>query len=85
MLVLSRKINERIKIGDNIEIVVVSIAGDQVRLGIEAPKDVKILRNEVFDEVQNQNVAAAVSELPKTELSEQLKHMLERKLPEERK
>ena len=55
MLVLTRKINETIMIGDNIEITVVSISGDTVRLGIEAPREVKILRREVYEEIQRQN------------------------------
>ncbi|WP_368293957.1 carbon storage regulator CsrA [Dehalobacter sp. TBBPA1] len=77
MLVLSRKINERIMIGDDIEIVVVAVVGDQVRIGIEAPKDIKILRSEVYEEVQNQNVkASAASKLPEADLSDQLKQML---------
>ena len=42
-------------IGDNIEITVVSISGDTVRLGIEAPRKVKILRREVYEEIQRQN------------------------------
>ncbi|AFV02595.1 Carbon storage regulator [Dehalobacter sp. UNSWDHB] len=82
MLVLSRKINERIMIGDNIEIVVVAVVGDQVRIGIEAPKDIKILRSEVYEEVQNQNMkASAASKLPEAELSDQLKQMLKGNLP----
>jgi carbon storage regulator len=82
MLVLSRKINERIMIGDDIEIVVVAVVGDQVRIGIEAPKDIKILRSEVYEEVQNQNVkASAASKLPEAELSDQLKQMLQGNLP----
>ena len=55
MLVLTRKLNETILIGDNIEITVVSISGDTVRLGIEAPREVKILRREVYEEIQRQN------------------------------
>lgn len=85
MLVLSRKINERIMIGDDIEIVVVAVVGDQVRIGIEAPKDIKILRSEVYEEVQNQNVkASAASKLPEAELSDQLKQMLKGNLPGEK-
>ena len=49
MLVLSRRKNERVLISDNIELVVISIRGDSVRLGIEAPKDTKILRKELKD------------------------------------
>jgi carbon storage regulator len=49
MLVLSRRLNETIVIGDNIKITVVGVNGGQVRLGFEAPKDVKIFREEVRD------------------------------------
>jgi carbon storage regulator len=47
MLVLSRKENERIKVGDNIVVTVVRVAGDKVRLGIEAPADMLVLREEL--------------------------------------
>jgi carbon storage regulator CsrA len=50
MLVLSRKIGDTIRIGDNIEIVVSRISGNRVTIGIDAPKDVRILRGEVEDE-----------------------------------
>jgi carbon storage regulator len=62
MLILARKINERIMIGDAIEISVVELKGDQVKLGISAPKDVKVYRHEVFDAIQEENRAAAKSE-----------------------
>ena len=52
MLVLSRKKNESIVINDDIEIVVVEIRGDKVRLGIEAPKDVSVHRREVYDAIK---------------------------------
>lgn len=58
MLVLSRKINESIIIGDHIEIIVLSIEGDQVKLGIVAPKNVKVHRSEVYKAIQEQNKAA---------------------------
>ena len=47
MLVLSRKVNERLLIGDDIEVVIVSIQGDKVQLGIEAPKGVRVDREEI--------------------------------------
>lgn len=76
MLVLSRKINETILIGDNIEIVVVAVAGDNVRLGIRAPKDVKILRSEVYEDIQKQNQEAASSPLHDEDISAKLQQML---------
>lgn len=51
MLVLSRKKNERIVIGDGIVITVISIQGDKVRLGVEAPKEVAVHRQEVHDAI----------------------------------
>ena len=47
MLVLSRKVTERIRLGDNIVVTVVRVSGDRVRLGIEAPPDVLVLRDEL--------------------------------------
>ena len=58
MLVLSRKITESIMIGDHIEVKVLGIDGDQVKLGIVAPKSVKVHRSEVFEAIQQQNKAA---------------------------
>ena len=52
MLVLSRKINETIVINDNIIITVVDIRGDKVRLGIDAPKDVPVHRQEIYDAIK---------------------------------
>ena len=49
MLVLSRKKNERIKIADDIYVTVVDVRGDKVRIGIEAPKETKIIRTELED------------------------------------
>lgn len=55
MLVLTRKLGESIAIDDHIKIRVVQIKGKQVRLGIEAPKDTKIHREEVYAAIQDQN------------------------------
>lgn len=52
MLILSRKKNECIVIGDGIRVMVAEIRGDKVRLGIEAPKDILVHRREVFDAIQ---------------------------------
>ena len=59
MLVLSRKINQSIMIGDDIRIVVVAVDRDQVKLGIEAPRHVSVHRSEIYEEIQRANRAAA--------------------------
>ncbi|NBX77339.1 MAG: carbon storage regulator [Proteobacteria bacterium] len=64
MLVLTRKLGESIAIDDDIKIVVVQIKGKQVRLGIEAPRDTKIHREEVYIAIQDSNKAAAESSIP---------------------
>jgi len=61
MLILSRRINEKIVIGDDIVISVVEVRGDQVKLGIEAPQSVKVFRQEVYDAIQEENRKAAAS------------------------
>ena len=55
MLVLSRQKDESIMIGDGIRITVVDVRGDKVSLGITAPKDVKVFRAELYEEIQRQN------------------------------
>jgi len=64
MLVLARRVNDSIVIGDNVEIVVVEVKGDQVKLGVKAPKEVKVFRGEIYAEIQNENRAASESNLP---------------------
>lgn len=59
MLVLTRKLNEKITIGDDIVITVIDIKNDAVRIGIEAPRDVKVHRAEVLDAVSVENRKAA--------------------------
>jgi carbon storage regulator len=61
MLILSRKINEKIMIGEDISVSVIEIRGDQVRLGVDAPKTVKVFRQEIFDAIRTENKAAAES------------------------
>ena len=62
MLVLTRKIGESIRIGDDITITVLDTRGDGVRIGIDAPRGVKIQREEIIRAVTEANVAAANSE-----------------------
>lgn len=63
MLVLTRKLGESIAIDDHIKIVVVQIKGKQVRLGIKAPKETKIHREEVYKAIQDQNIEASASDM----------------------
>lgn len=59
MLVLTRKKEEAIRIGNNIEVSIVSIEGDQVKLGITAPQSIEIHRQEIYEAIQKQNNEAA--------------------------
>ena len=65
MLVLTRKANESIMIGDDIEISVLSVLGEKVRLGIEAPRDVPVFRKEVYLEIKAEDGQTTV--VPVTE------------------
>lgn len=67
MLVLSRKKDEKIVIGDQITLMVIDIRGDKVRLGIEAPKDVAVHRQEVYEAIQKE---MAMDSAPKNELND---------------
>lgn len=60
MLILSRKIDEKIRIGDDIIITLIDVHGDQVKIGVEAPKKVKVFRQEVFDAIQKENKEAVL-------------------------
>jgi carbon storage regulator len=72
MLILSRKVNEKVVIGDNITVSIIEIRGDQVRLGIDAPKKVKVFRQEVYDAIKAENQAASksVSVIPQVNFAE---------------
>ncbi|MFC4023852.1 carbon storage regulator CsrA [Oceanobacillus longus] len=68
MLVLSRKRNEAIQVGEDIEITVLAIEGDQIKLGISAPKSIDIYRKEIYVDIQQQNNEAANVSLDLLEL-----------------
>jgi carbon storage regulator len=68
MLILTRKLGERITIGDDISVTLLEIKGSQVRLGIEAPKGIGIYRQEVYERIRQQNLKA--SEVTAYDLSE---------------
>ncbi len=59
MLILSRKTDQQIKIGEQITLTIIEIRGDQVKIGVEAPKSVKVFREEVFSAIKNENTKAA--------------------------
>ena len=61
MLVLTRRLNQSIKIGDDIEITVIEVRGDQVRLGVSAPRDVAVHRKEIYLQIQQENRAASLT------------------------
>jgi carbon storage regulator len=73
MLILSRKKGESIIINNNIEIIITSIEGDQVKLGIKAPSDIDIFRREVLDAIQLSNREAAKVNLNLEQVKEMIK------------
>ncbi|MBE2940847.1 MULTISPECIES: carbon storage regulator CsrA [Anoxybacillus] len=74
MLVLTRKLKEAIQIGDDIEVVVLAIDGDQVKLGIRAPKHIDVHRKEIYLAIQAENNAASLASITSLQqLSDQLK------------
>ncbi len=63
MLVLTRKTEEKIKIGDNIVVSILGVEAGNVKIGIEAPKEITILRMEIFDQIQKENIGSAAKEV----------------------
>ena len=68
MLVLTRKLGEKIQIGDDISIVIMEVKGKQVKLGIKAPSNIKVHREEIYQKIQDENIRASNIEI--TDLSE---------------
>jgi carbon storage regulator len=73
MLVLSRKLEEAIRIGPNVVVRVLGIENGQVKLGIDAPKEVKIYRSELYDQIGKINIEAAKT--PKASAARTVKHL----------
>ncbi|MGM0533395.1 MAG: carbon storage regulator CsrA [Campylobacterota bacterium] len=69
MLILSRKLDESIIIGKDVEVKVISIDGSSVKLGIDAPKDVDIIREELFSAVKSSNIEAGSQAVDTAEIS----------------
>jgi len=63
MLVLTRKLGESIKINDDITITIVQVKGKQVRVGIDAPKETKVHREEIYESIKKQNIEASKTSL----------------------
>lgn len=61
MLVLTRKLNESLIIGDFIEVTIIEISNGSVRLGINAPKHIKVLRKEIIDQTTQVNIGASIN------------------------
>lgn len=77
MLVISRKIDESITIGDNIVVTILGIEGDRIKIGINAPREMIILREEIFQAVQDQvKIQELLAEASKPETLEQLRELL---------
>ncbi|MHC4167487.1 MAG: carbon storage regulator CsrA [Planctomycetota bacterium] len=70
MLVLSRQKDESIMIGENVEITIVDVRGDKVRLGITAPKEIPVHRREVFDAIKREQNAKQREQEQKREVSD---------------
>ena len=62
MLILSRKMAQKIKIGEETTVTIIAIRGDQVKIGVEAPKSVKVFRQEIYNAIQIENQAAVSPE-----------------------
>ncbi len=77
MLVISRKINESITIGDNIVVTILAVEGDRIKIGIDAPRELIILRQEIFQAVQEQvKIQELLAKESKPEALEQLRKLL---------
>ncbi|MBR1472388.1 MAG: carbon storage regulator CsrA [Lachnospiraceae bacterium] len=66
MLALSRKKGEALVIGNNIEITILEVKGDQIKIGVKAPREVSIYRKEVYEQIQQANQEAMAEQTPET-------------------
>jgi len=78
MLVLTRRIGESIKINEDVKITVIDVKGKNIRLGIEAPRETKIYREEVFLKIKQENLSAATpAEIDMGKISQLMKENLD--------
>ncbi len=75
MLVLTRKTNQSIMIGDDVEVSVLSVVGEKVRIGIQAPHDVPVFRTEIYLEIQRQQAEGKPTEEVRSEVEDAIKDL----------
>jgi len=75
MLVLTRKSNQSIMIGDDIEVLVLSVMGDKVRIGIQAPQEVPVFRTEIYEEIHRKDGKGAAEKDVRGEVSDALREL----------
>jgi len=78
MLALSRKVNESIMLGNDIEVTVLEIKGDQVKIGIKAPKNVSIFRKEIYVQIEEENKKAAEQKADRETIEKTLDTLLKK-------
>ncbi|MBQ5933156.1 MAG: carbon storage regulator CsrA [Lachnospiraceae bacterium] len=78
MLALSRKVNESIMLGNDIEVTVLEIKGDQVKIGIKAPKNVSIFRKEIYVQIEEENKKAAEQTVDRETIEKTLDTLLKK-------
>ena len=61
MLILTRRVGETLKIGDNVNVTVLGVKGNQVRIGVDAPRDVAVHREEIYDRIQREQESGNVA------------------------
>jgi carbon storage regulator len=82
MLVLSRKINQSVMIGDDIEIILLETKGDTAKIGIVAPRDVKVYRQEIYLAIRGENEKSAQAPIKVEDASSLLKDLVKKRKPE---
>jgi carbon storage regulator len=69
MLILTRRVGETVMIGDNVTVTVLGVKGNQVRVGVNAPKEIAVHREEIYERIKREEAAGGVSKRPITGLS----------------